>query len=145
MTSRQATVLVSDELTYSLNGKLNLFGVYTGDISIVQNPTIGVQLIFLFIIETSPDDLYRSLHLNVTLPGGDARDFDLAMPNLAASISDKARWCLKYPLLFANPILFPGPIVASVTHEKGRLLVSGPTIVLSPVPEPKPHDAHVGG
>jgi hypothetical protein len=128
---RQATVIVSDEFTYTLNGKQNVFGMYTGEIQIPSDPFIGHQLVFLFVIETSPDDPYQRLALHVELPGGDSRNLELPINKFVPGISDQRRWCLKYPLLFSAPILRPGPIEAKVIHEQGEISTAAPFISLS--------------
>jgi hypothetical protein len=136
---RQASVMVADELTFSLNGKFNVFGVYTTAIHIPADPSHTTQLIFLFIIETSPDDPYQMLSLHVQLPGGDSRFLSLSIPNLRPGLADQQqRWCLKYPLLFQNPILRPGPIEAKVIHEKGEILTAAPFIILQEAAPPSP-------
>lgn len=126
---RQATVLIADDYTYSLSGKFNLTGVYSTDISIPTDPTFAAQLIFLFVIETDPDDLFQKLELHVALPGGDSRHLVLPLPKFVPTLSDQRRWTLKYPLLFTNPILKPGPIEATVLHEKGTISTAAPFIV----------------
>jgi hypothetical protein len=132
MTARQATILVSDEVTYSLSGKLNIFGTYTADIQIFDDPTPAVQLVFLFIIETDPNDPYQSLELEIALPGMQKNRMAIPVSRLVPSHSDKMRWCLKYPFLVVSPLLRPGPIEAKIIHEKGEISVAGPTIVLRP-------------
>jgi hypothetical protein len=141
MTTRQATVLVADEVTYTLNGKLNVFGIYTNDIHIPVEPSYTTQLVFLFIIETSPDDPYQKLELHVELPGGDSRHLPLGLSQFELGRSDQRRWCLKYPLLFNNPILRPGPIDARVIHEHGEISTAAPFIVLAPRTAPIPERA----
>jgi hypothetical protein len=128
----QATVIVADDFTYTLSGKQNVFGIYTGEIQIPSDPCIGHQLIFLFIIETCPDDPYQHLALRVELPGGDFREFELAMNRFDVGLSDQRRWCLKCPLLFSAPILKPGPIEAKVIRESGEISTAAPFIILSP-------------
>lgn len=128
--SRQATVVVADDALYSLSGKLNLSGVYGTDISIPFDPTHAAQLIFCFIIEAEPDDPYQQIVVRVELPGGDSRQMQLAMHTFVSGEADKIRWCVKYPLLFQAPALKPGPILASVLHEKGIIITAAPFIVL---------------
>ena len=136
--TRQATVLVSDELTFSLNGKTNAFGIYTNDIIIPKDPTEGIQLIFMFIIETAPDDPFQTLEVVVELPGGDSRRLAIPLGTIL-SVSDQRRWCTKFPLLFARPILKPGFIEAKVVHERGEISTAAPAIVLA---EATPLAAH---
>jgi hypothetical protein len=130
MSVRQATVLVADEWTTTLSGKFTLSGVYGTDIHISHDPYFANQLVFAFIIETAPDDPYQAIQLSVTLPGGDHRRVDLPLARFVAGESDKIRWCLKFPLLFASAILRPGSIEAKVIHEKGEILTATPSIVL---------------
>jgi hypothetical protein len=142
MTARQATVLVADEMTYSLSGKFNVFGVYTTDINIPSDPSFTTQLVFLFIIETSPDDPYQKVELLVQLPGGESRHLPLTISNLRLGAADQRRWCLKYPLLFNSPILRPGPIEAKVIHERGEISTAAPFILLNPRTEQTPKATH---
>src|ERR1700722_33263 len=136
--SRQASVIVADDATYTLSGKLNITGIYTTDIIIPNDPVVGAQLVFLFVIETEPGDPYQKLELRVDLPGGDSRQVPINLGGLRDGQSDKIRWSLKFPLLFQGPILKPGPIVATVIHEKGILLPGAPLIIMTPVLPPIP-------
>jgi hypothetical protein len=137
MTMRQATVLVSEDLTYALNGKMNIQGVFTTDIGIPFEPYLASQLVFVFLVETTPDDPYKTLELSVELPGGQQ---NLRQPimvrTLRPSAGDQLRWSLKYPLLFSGPILRPGPIIAKVIHDKGEISAATPSIVLNVPPKP---------
>jgi hypothetical protein len=135
--SRYASVLVADDVTHSISGKLNLSGVYPTDIVIPFEPWTANQLVFVFIIETDPTDPYQSLTVHVELPGGDSRHMVLPLKNFAPGEADKRRWSLKYPLLFSNPILQAGPIFANVIHESGILFTGAPVIVLRPPPIPE--------
>ena len=127
---RQASVIVSDEFTHSLSGKFNLFGTYTTDIRIPFEPYLGNQLVFLFLIETSPEDLFQRLELHVVLPGGDSRHQSLALDKFTPGLADQRRWSLKYPLLFASPLLNAGPIEATVIHEKGTISTAAPFVIV---------------
>jgi hypothetical protein len=133
---RTASVIVSDDCTYSLNGKISLFGIYNTDIRITSDPTYAFQLVFTFIIETEPYDPFRTLTTLVTLPGGDSRYLDLFPTHLVPGIGDQRRWWVKSPLLFPNPILRPGFIEAKVIHEQGEITTAAPAIVLASPPEP---------
>ena len=66
---------------------------------------VATQLVFLFLIETDPDDPYQKLELRVDLPGGDHRQMPLNIGGFQDGQADKVRWSLKYPFLFQNPIL----------------------------------------
>jgi hypothetical protein len=133
--TRQATVLVSDDWSFSLNGKSSAFGIYSQDIVIPKDPTEAIQLVFLFIVETAPDDPFQTLEVAVELPGGDSRRLAIGLPGTILSVSDQRRWCTKFPLLFARPILRPGFIEARVIHEKGEISAAAPAIVLADYPK----------
>jgi len=136
--TRQASLITADDTTLSITGKLNITGVYATDISIPTDPMIASQLVFIFIVETDPDDIYQKLDLRVDLPGGDFRQVPVNLTALRIGEADKIRWSLKSPLLFQNAILKPGPIIATAIHEKGVLQPAAPFIVLRPpFPEPK--------
>jgi len=128
--SRQATVIAADEATLSLSGKMNIFGIYTTDIQILSDPTVANQLVFVFMIETDPAEPFQQLMVRVELPGGDTRQQILAPQTFTEGRADTIRWSVKFPLLFQNPVLRPGPIVAQVIHEKGVLSPAAPFVVL---------------
>jgi hypothetical protein len=141
--SRQATVLVSDELTSTLTGKLHLLGIYTGDIVISANPTPVAQLIFLFIMESDPDDPFMAIELRVELPGGAATGLRVPVESFLLSDSDKIRWSLRFPVLLQNAMLQPGKINAIVIHDKGRIVTAAPSVIFRPpVPTPPPQSTH---
>jgi hypothetical protein len=129
---RQASVIVCEDVTYTLSGKMNIQGVFTTDIGIPFEPYIAVQLVFVFLIETSPDDLFQKLELSVELPGGQqSLRHPINIPALRPAAGDSLRWSLKTPLLFPSVILHPGPIVTKVIHDKGEITTAAPFIVLN--------------
>jgi hypothetical protein len=131
MNHRHATVLVSDDASYTLAGKLTLSGVYTSDIQIPMTPYFANQLIFTFLIDAPHDDPCKSLELYVSLPNNAGeRRLPLAIDRFVPSASDAVKWTVKYPLLFPTPMLTPGPIDARVFHEKGEIVATAPFIVL---------------
>jgi hypothetical protein len=134
---RQASVIVCDDVTFTLNGKMNIHGVYTTDIGIPYDPYMGSQLVFVFLVETSPDDPYKALELSVELPGGGQKlRMPIVVPGLRPTASDQIRWTFRYPLLLTVPVLHPGPIVAKVIHEKGEISAAAPVVVLNVPPNP---------
>ena len=131
MNDRRATVIVSDDASYTLAGKLTLSGVYSSDIQIPVTPYLANQLIFTFLIEAPPDDPCKIVELYVSMPNnGGERRLALPVSQFKLSPSDKVRWTVKYPLLFAGPILTPGAIDARVFHEKGEIVATAPHIML---------------
>jgi hypothetical protein len=130
MIPRHASVFICDELLFSLTGKFNLFGNYTGDITIPADPTPVTQLIFYFIVETDVTNPFQSLTLQVTLP--DSIPIVQPIPVLpqVAIQQGRPRWTIRWPLLIPQPSLRPGRIEAKAIHESGELIAGTPWIVL---------------
>lgn len=135
--ARQASVLVSDDLYVSLIGKFIINGLFTTDIVIPIDPTIAVQLVFLFQIETDIDDPFEKLQLQVTLPGQPPTTADIQLaPFIPAA--GRTRWLLHWPLLVRQAVLRPGRIEAKVIHERGEILTTTPWISLATQAPPTP-------
>jgi hypothetical protein len=135
---RQATVLVSEDVTFALNGKMNIQGIFTTDIGIPFEPYFATQLVFVFSVETSPDDPYKKLELFVELPSSQQNlRHPIVLSTLRPSAGDQLRWSIKYPLLFTSPVLRPGPIIAKVIHDKGEISAATPFVVLNVQPRPQ--------
>jgi hypothetical protein len=102
---------------------------------------LAIQLVFVFIVETEPNDPFQSLALHVRLPRGEPKVMQLPLHTFADGKTDKeSRWCLKYPLLYPMPILQQGQIEAKVIHEKGEIIcATAPFIVLRPPPPLDPN------
>jgi hypothetical protein len=134
---RHATLITADDVNFSVTGKMNISGVYTTDINIMNDPMFVGQLVFLFVIETEPSDPFQKLELRVDLPGGDFRQLPLNIANFRMTHGDSIRWSLRYPMLFQSPILRPGPIMASVVHDQGVLFPAAPFIILRTTTPPQ--------
>jgi hypothetical protein len=127
---RQAVVLACDDLLVSLNGKLAISGLYTGDILIPSQPFLLAQLIFLFVIEGTVDDLPKLLTLEIQLPGQPSIQNRIDLPPGGIQPeSERARWTLKMPLRIAPALLSEGRIEAKVIHENGEISARAPWIV----------------
>jgi hypothetical protein len=133
--SRQAMLLVADEIFYNLVGKAVLQGIYHTDLIIpLEESPIG-QLLFYFFMDTSLDDPFRSLAVEVTLPGSPAvqNTVPVVFPIPPAMIqADRTRLYYRHPMLIQAPTLRPGRISAKVIHENGEIIVGAPWIVLTP-------------
>jgi hypothetical protein len=137
---RQASVLLADDWSVSLNGKVSVFGLYGTDIYIPFEPYISTQLVFVFLVETEPNDPFKSLALSVKLPGGDPRVLGLPIETFVVGKTDKeSRWMLKYPFLYSMPVLQQGQIEAKVIHENGEIICkAAPFIILRPLVQAAP-------
>lgn len=125
---RRASVIVADEITLHLNGKINISGVYSSDIVIPASPVMINQLMFLFIIEASPDDIYKKLAVSVKLPIGALSYAEVNLDSLNLSEGDSISWRLHWPAAFYGAILTPGQIECKIIHENGEFMVPCPVI-----------------
>jgi len=136
MIERKATVLVCDEVTFSLTGKFNIFGIYTGDISIPHDPTPITQLAFLFIIETDMQDIFKSLTCEITVPNLPLVRQDIAIPLNINVQPNRPRLVIRWPIVLPNLLLSPGAITSRVIHDKGEINTGG--VFISVVSRPLP-------
>jgi len=124
MTQRQALIFVCDELLISLNGKYTVAGLYTGDIVVPQIPAQLPQLVIMFEITTTVDNPFKTLILQVSIPGESVpRRLDLS-PTVQSALTLPTRSMLMYrfPFLIQSvKIQQSGPIEAMIIHEDGEL------------------------
>jgi len=141
MSERQASLLVCDDLLFSINGKWNLLGIYTSaDISILTESATIPQIIFLFMIESDVDDPFEKISVEVTLPGQPPALAEMPASALPSSPPPpgRTRQLYKLPLFIQGAILNPGRVDAKVVHEKGEIAVAGPWITLAPKAQSAP-------
>jgi hypothetical protein len=130
---RQTSVIVADDMTVSLLGKINLSGVYTADIVIPADPLFIPQLVFLFSMESEIADPFKKLHLQVILPGQQTRHLDVQMAPATQMSTGRKYWLIRQPFLIQNVILRPGQIEAKVMHDEGEIEVGSlPWVSLLP-------------
>jgi hypothetical protein len=142
MLTRQASLLVADEIYYNLYGKAILQGIYGGDLTIGSDPSFSPQLIFYFMMETDMSEPFQTLAIEVTLPNSQPiRNVVGIMPPELARLAGpgRTRFFYRHPLLVQAPILKPGKIEAKVIHEKGEIVVGAPWIALNPATTPNPN------
>lgn len=141
--SRQATVLIADEMYFNLHGKAILQGIYPGDLSILSDPSTAPQLLFYFIIQTDITEPFKSLAVEVTIPGSAPVQNTVFMPPhqlfvaLAQTQPERTTITVKHPMLIARPILKAGRIEMKVIHDAGEILVAPQWITLTPTAAPK--------
>lgn len=135
MTTRQAMVLVADEVYFNLHGKAILQGIYNSDLVITAEEVKTPQLVFYFTIETDVSDPFQQLSIEITFPGSDPiRQLVSVPPPQILELQGKAdptrsRWYTKHPVLVPAPVLRPGRIEVKVIHESGEIRVMAPWIV----------------
>ena len=129
--ARQAMLLVADEIYYNLNGKGILHGIYHNDLTINSESAVAPQLIFFFIAETDLNDPFRSLDLEVILPGSEPVRHSVPVmwpiPTNPATFG-RSKIFVRWPLLIPTPTLRPGRIEAKVFHDKGEIILGAPWI-----------------
>ncbi len=133
-------LLVADEIYYNLHGKAILQGIYSGDLGIPTDPSPAPQLLFFFMMETDLTDPFKSLAVEVTLPGSPPvrNQVFVTFPVPLAAHEGRSRLFYRHPLLIQRPMLRPGRIEAKVIHESGEIIVGAPWIALPPT-SPKPN------
>jgi hypothetical protein len=129
MTERAAHLLVADDLRIALTGKLDLYGIYTGDIIIPGERLVANQLVFLWTVETDAKDPFQTLTFEITLPQAEPNRFSLSLLASPPIPDGRTRRYVKQPQLVQPAILRPGRIQAKVIHERGEIPVRGPWIV----------------
>jgi hypothetical protein len=137
--SRQATLLIADEIYYNLHGKALLHGIYSNDLVIPISPTTAAQLLFFFIIETDIAEPFQSLSVEVTLPGmPPVQNMVFIPPPQFVTAQAKSfnpprtKYTARHPLLIPSPTLRPGRIEAKVIHEAGEIALTSQWITLNP-------------
>jgi hypothetical protein len=135
MIPRHASVIICDEMLYSLSGKFNFLGAYPSDLTIPADPTTSAQLIFYFVIEADVTDPYKSLRMEITLPEQTPVVQQMPVIPTVPVHPDRPRWTLRWPIVIPQPTLRPGRIVAKVIHESGELIAGTPWIVLTGQPK----------
>lgn len=140
--TRQASLLVADEIYYNLYGKAILQGIYNGDLTIPVDPSTSPQLIFYFMVEVDISESLRTLAVEVNLPGNQpVRHFVPIVPAefIKSTVQGRTRAYYRHPMLMQAPVLRPGRIEAKIIYESGEIEVMAPWIVLNPsTPAPPP-------
>src|ERR1035437_3079683 len=119
MTDRFVAVLVADEIYYNLHGKAILQGIYNADIVLASEEQQTAQLVCLFMVETDIANPFRSLQVQVTLPGNApiSSQVPVQWPPAPNMPSDRKKMFVKWPLLIPAPVLRPGQIEAKAIHR----------------------------
>lgn len=130
MKTWDANLVVCDDLLYSLNGKITLLGMYTGDIGIPTNPQAAGQMVFFFILQGDLSERPTKLvTLEVTLPGEVSKTMTIPPPIFADPMPvGRTKWFMRHPFLVAPAILRPGRIVAKVIYDNTEIVLGAPWI-----------------
>jgi|GEM_PF-3869908 len=128
--TRQASLVVCDELYFNMTGKLTVQGMYTGDIFISGAEAATTQLVFLFILDCDIAERPNIIRLQVTLPGDLPRESipPLALTTTTPVLTDRSKLTYKLPFLYALPTLRVGRISAKVIFDQEEVSVVAPWI-----------------
>jgi hypothetical protein len=144
MTEQFATFFLCDDLLVALTGKFTALGIYTGDIVIPTEPFTMPQLVAVFDIQTPIQKPFRSLMLQITLPGEKSpRQLDISSTLLPGQIPGRTTIRMRTPFLIQQAVLNSGAINASVVHD-GKMLAAGKQWVVS-MAEAQANNAHLRG
>lgn len=134
MNERTAYVLVCDDATWSLTGKMNLFGVYGNDIMIPHTEMAINQMVFYFDIQTGADDPFQQLSIQIEFPGDPALQQAIAIENPSSPRpTGRTKITYKVPFMVQQRILRPGKINTHVIHERGKIDAGGVWVVHPPI------------
>lgn len=125
----KATSFICDEVMHSLTGKIFVQGMYTGDISIPSDEFTVSQLVFFFLIDGPAEDLFKSIALEVLLPGQSPARMQIPLSLPAQRDPLRTRISIKTPFLILQPVLRPGRIETRVVHDKGEIDAGGQWII----------------
>ncbi|MCX7361150.1 MAG: hypothetical protein NTV97_04615 [Alphaproteobacteria bacterium] len=130
MKSWNTTLLVCDDVMYSITGKVSVFGVYTGDIGIPNDAHLAPQLIFFFVIDGDLSERpILPLKLEIKLPEEDARSVMISPPILPNPAPEgRTKWYMRHPFLVSSAILRPGRIEAKIVYDGEDISLSAPWI-----------------
>ncbi len=132
---RTASVIVCDEILFSLTGKSFLNGVYTGDITIPGDQLAVNQLVFYFTIETPKSKPFEKVILKVVPPYVPPAEFIVPFDTVQQFINkERPKIILRAPLLMQQLVLRPGKIETTVITESEELDAGGVWIANFPKP-----------
>jgi hypothetical protein len=123
---RRATFFLCDELLVSLNSKFNIVGMYTGDLVIPSDLTILPQLVIVAEIETPIEKPFRSLSIQVQLPGEPVPRINDVTTSITHTMhylpATEGRTTVRFkvPFLIQQPTLGSGPIEVKILDEEGE-------------------------
>jgi hypothetical protein len=116
------------------SGKVNLLGIYSGDIGIPQAGQVAGQLVFHFVVHCDLAERPDRLTLEVTLPGNEPKSFPVSVAPSAVA-SDRKRWAIQVPFPILLPRLQPGRIDGRVLFDGAHpVSIRGPWITLNTPP-----------
>jgi hypothetical protein len=119
----RANAFACDDILMSVSGKINIIGLYGGDILIPAPGALLNQLVFFFTIEWAKEDPIEKITLKITLPNTEARQME-AIFQLPAHLKNdpkKKRVTLRHPFVMQNVLLYPGRIECLVATDKGEV------------------------
>jgi hypothetical protein len=143
MVKIKASVFACDEVTVSLNGKLNAFGIYNTDITIPTDSFLMAQMIFVFLIDFKLQSSLPELKLHVKFPGDAVRETVLSPPPIEKlAVLGRKNVKITYPFLLNNIELKAGNIEVKVFNEDEEILAGG-LVVTSVTAPPVDEGKHV--
>jgi len=126
MILRTASVIVCDEILFSLTGKGFLQGVYTSDITIPSTELIVAQLVFFFSVETAKENPFKKIILKVTPPKTPATELEVPLATIPQIFNpNRPKMIVRVPMIIQQVVLRPGKIETKVITEGDELDAGG--------------------
>lgn len=131
ISNRVASLIVADDILFSIGGKAYLQGVYLNDLSIPAKGILIPQLAVMFSATADGEDQFESVTLEVTLPENEP--VRMTMPVQKVPVPEgRRRISYFWPMMLRSIVLNPGKIGAKVIHERGEIDIVSLWITLVP-------------
>ena len=131
-----ASVLVADDLLYSVSGKITITGAYPNDIMIFGEENHATQIVFLFHVEGTQAELPRNFRFEIALPGEPPRIKESPVPIGWQVPEGREKWVVTMPIQITGAILRLGKIEARVVivgeTEEETIEIAAPSIISAP-------------
>ena len=127
-----ATLIICDDIRIEITGKSIIIGMYTGNLSITEEPSVITKLMFLFNVDIPLPYIPTVVTVEVTIPGVPVplRE-EVKVPPPAAPIGpEHTRWIFRHAIGMQNITARSGKIVARVWVDDQELEISSALIVV---------------
>lgn len=130
----RAIVVVADDASTSISGKLTLSGIYS-NITLPEQEITIPQLVFCFFVEFPLSTAPEMVTVEIALPGVTAVLSPVQLPP-RPPIGERAADAFRLIIPMLNPVLRPGRVQIKIHHGNNSFDVLGPVITMAPSPAP---------
>lgn len=134
--SLNVSVITCDDIRLEATGKAMLIGVYPGDLSIPTETATTPHINFFFSVDGELATRPGEIKFQVKLPEQEAADTTVSQLAQIAPVEGRTRWSVRHGMGFANAVLRPGRILATVIVDGEEYSAAAPWVVFVPPPTP---------